>query len=61
MFEHGQPVKEVFSSPLKSNYDKAKEDATGTLDFELFWVPGEDTEVLTMDEVTLDWPELLPC
>lgn len=32
-----------------------------TLAFELFWVPGEDTEVLTMDEVTLDWPELLPC
>jgi uncharacterized membrane protein len=29
--------------------------------FELFWVPGEDNEVLDQDEVMLDWPELMPC
>ena len=29
--------------------------------FELFWVPGEDDEVLEQDEVMLDWPELMPC
>jgi len=29
--------------------------------FELFWVPGEDDEVLDMDEVLLEWPELMSC
>ena len=29
--------------------------------FELFWVPGEDDEVLDNDEIILDWPELMPC
>jgi uncharacterized membrane protein len=29
--------------------------------FELFWVPGEDHDVLQMDEVVLEWPELMSC
>eukprot|EP00967_Tisochrysis_lutea_P156653 scaffold316111_cov26-Tisochrysis_lutea.AAC.2 len=29
--------------------------------FELFWVPGEDDDVLDMDEVNLEWPELMTC
>jgi uncharacterized membrane protein len=29
--------------------------------FELFWVPGDDEEVLEMDAVFTDWPELMPC
>ena len=29
--------------------------------FELFWVPGEDSEVLQMEEVNQDWPELIQC
>jgi len=29
--------------------------------FELFWVPGNDNEVLDMDEVVLEWPELMSC
>lgn len=31
------------------------------LALELFWVPGSDDEVLDIDEVNIDWPELLPC
>ena len=29
--------------------------------FELFWVPGADDEVLDMDEMVLDWPQLIQC
>jgi hypothetical protein len=29
--------------------------------FELFWVPGADDDVLQMDEVVLEWPELMTC
>ena len=29
--------------------------------FELFWVPGGTKEVVDMDQVMLDWPELMPC
>ena len=29
--------------------------------FELLWVPGSDDEVLEMDEVYLEWPELMSC
>ena len=29
--------------------------------FELFWVPGEEDDVLDSDEIMLDWPELMPC
>lgn len=29
--------------------------------FELFWVPGEDDDVLDNEEIVLDWPELMPC
>jgi len=29
--------------------------------FELFWVPGDDSEVLQMEEVNQDWPELIQC
>lgn len=29
--------------------------------FELFWVPGSNDEVVDMDQVALDWPELMPC
>jgi uncharacterized membrane protein len=29
--------------------------------FELLWVPGSDEEALDMDEVNIDWPELLRC
>lgn len=29
--------------------------------FELFWVPGEDSETLEQDEIYLDWPELMAC
>jgi len=31
------------------------------LALELFWVPGEDNETLDLDEIALDWPELLSC
>jgi uncharacterized membrane protein len=31
------------------------------LAFELFWVPGDDETSLTMEEVTMDWPELITC
>lgn len=31
------------------------------LALELFWVPGEDDEVLDSDEIILDWPELMTC
>ena len=31
------------------------------LAFEIFWVPGSDEEVLEMDEIYMDWPELMPC
>ena len=31
------------------------------LAFELFWVPGDDDEVLMMDDITLEWPELISC
>ena len=31
------------------------------LALELFWVPGEDEEVLDADEIILDWPELMTC
>jgi uncharacterized membrane protein len=39
----------------------AASDEDAVFAFELFWVPGSDDEVLDMDEVTLDWPELMPC
>ena len=29
--------------------------------FELFWVPGDDKEILELDEVAQDWPELMTC
>jgi len=31
------------------------------LALELFWVPGDDSETLDIDEVALDWPELMAC
>ena len=31
------------------------------LAFELFWVPGSDDEVVDMDEIYVDWPELMRC
>jgi len=35
--------------------------AEDALAFELFWVPGDDSEALEMEEVVLDWPQLMPC
>jgi len=35
--------------------------AEDALAFELFWVPGDDSEALEMEEVLLDWPQLMPC
>ena len=29
--------------------------------FELLWVPDDDDESLEMDEVYIDWPELITC
>ena len=29
--------------------------------FELLWVPDDDEDVLDMDDLTTDWPELLSC
>jgi len=31
------------------------------LAFELLWVPGDEDDVLDIDEVSIGWPELLPC
>lgn len=31
------------------------------LALELFWVPGDDSETLDVDEVLIDWPELMQC
>ena len=31
------------------------------LALELFWVPGDDSETLDIDEVVIDWPELMQC
>ena len=31
------------------------------LAFELLWVPGEDEETIELDDVLLDWPELMTC
>lgn len=31
------------------------------LAFELLWVPAEDEETIEMDDVLLDWPDLMPC
>jgi len=29
--------------------------------FELLWVPGDEESSLDMDEVNVDWPELVTC
>jgi len=31
------------------------------LALELFWVPGEESETLDLEEVAIDWPELMQC
>ena len=29
--------------------------------FELLWVPDDDEDVVDMDEVIVDWPEIMTC
>ena len=29
--------------------------------FELLWVPDDDEDVVDMDQIMIDWPEIMTC